>query len=257
VGRRRVPYSPRLSRSNASSVPFAAQPRDERAQEVLATYRCMTAPMIAYALGEPVQNVRNRLQRMFKHGFYRRYHVGIRHLVYTPSWLSRGQNPYLLHDLMASHFWLTLELAIRSCPNWGYVWKPSWELRREKSAVMPDAELTLFRPQGEKRAEVFVRCEFDRATESPSRVAGQCERYVAWRQEERKRDPQAPPFYVAWITTSARRVTTLRAEAQRHVGTARMFVFTHEGRYTSADPAAILGPIWQGLGEDQERPLLA
>jgi hypothetical protein len=118
---------------------------------------------------------------------------------------------------------------------------------------MPDAELLLSRRQEDKRAEVFVRCEFDRATESPSRVAGQCERYLAWRQEERKRNPQAPPFYVAWITTSTQRVATLRAEVQRHVGTARMFVFTHEGRDTPTIP----GPIWQGLGEDEERPLLA
>jgi hypothetical protein len=104
---------------------------------------------------------------------------------------------------------------------------------------------------------VFVRCEFDRATESPSRVAGQCERYLAWRQEQRKTDPQSSPFYVAWITTSARRMATVRAEVQRHVGTPRMFVFTYEARYTPTDPATILGPIWQGLGQDEERPLLA
>jgi hypothetical protein len=36
-----------------------------------------------------------------------------------------------------------------------------------------------------------------------------------------------------------------------------MFVFTHEGRYAPTNPATILGPIWQGLGEDEERPLLA
>jgi Replication-relaxation len=257
VGTTRAPYSPHLSRRDAALIPYAVQPRDERMQEVLATYRCMTAPMIAASLQEPVQSVRNRLQRMFKHRFCRRYHVGIRHLVYTPHWVSRGQNPYLLHDLMASEFRLTLELAIRLCPDWGYAWKASWELRSEKGEVMPDAELVLFRRQGDKRAEVFVRCEFDRATESPSRVAGQCGRYLAWRREERKRDPQAPPFYVAWITTSARRVVTPRAAVERHVGTARMFLFTHEGRYTPADPATILGPIWQGLGEHQERPLLA
>jgi hypothetical protein len=62
---------------------------------------------------------------------------------------------------------------------------------------------------------------------------------------------------VAWITTSARRVATLRPEVQRYVGTARMFLFTHEGRYAPTDPATILEPIRQGLGEDQERPLWA
>jgi hypothetical protein len=124
VGTTRTPYSPRLSRSDAALIPFVAQPRDDRVQEVLATHRCMTAPMIAYALEEPVQSVRNRLQRMFKHGFCRRYNVGLRHLVYTPHWLSRGQNPYLLHDLMASQFRLTLELAIRVCPDWGFTWTP-------------------------------------------------------------------------------------------------------------------------------------
>ena len=257
MGTTRAPYSSRLSRRDATSIPYAKQPRDDRVQEVLALYRCMTALMIASALHEPVQSVCNGLQRMFKHGFCRRYHVGLRHLVYTPHWASRGQNPYLLHDLMASQFRLTLELAIRLCPDWGYAWKPSWELRAEKGEVMPDAELVLLRRQGGKRAEVFVRCEFDRATESPSRVAGQCECYLTWRQGERRRDPNSRPFYVAWITTTARRMAALRAEVQRHVDTARMFLFTHEGRYTPADPATILGPIWQGLGEDQERSLLA
>ena len=122
--------------------------------------------------------------------------------------------------------------------------------------MVPDAELVLFRRHGDKRAEVLVRCEFDRATESPSRVGGQCERYVAWRQEQRKTDPQAPPCYVAWVTTSAQRVATLRAEGRRRVGTARMFLFTHEGRYAPACPETILGPIWRGLGEDQDRSLL-
>jgi hypothetical protein len=257
VSTARASYSPRLSRHDAALIPYAMQPRDERAQEVLAIYRCMTAPMIASAIQEPVQSVRNRLQHMFKHGVCRRYQVGIRHLVYTPHWLSRGQNPYLLHDLMAAQFRLTLELEIRLCPDWGYAWKPSWDLRAEKGEVVPDAELVLFRLQGDKRAEVFVRCEFDRATESPSRVAAQCERYLAWRQEQRKTNPESRPFYVAWITTSAQRVATLRAEIRRRIGTARMFLFTHEGRYAPAHPAMILGPLWQGLGEDQERPLLA
>jgi Replication-relaxation len=257
MGMARAPYSPRLSRSDAALIPYAAQPRDGQVEEVLGSYRCMTAELIADHLGEPVQSIRNRLQRMYKHGFCRRYNVGIRHLVYTPHWLSRGQNPYLRHDLMGSRFRVTLTLAARHCPDWGFTWTPGWELRAQKGEVVPDAELVLFRHQGDKRVEVLVRCEFDRATESPSRVAAQCERYLAWRQEQRKTDPQSPPFYVAWITTSAPRVATLRAEGQRHVGTARMFLFTHEGRYTPSNPATILGPIWQGLGEDQERPLLA
>jgi hypothetical protein len=65
------------------------------------------------------------------------------------------------------------------------------------------------------------------------------------------------PFYVVWVTTSAPRVATLRAEVQRRVNAARMFLFTHEGKYAPGRPTTILGPIWQGLGEDQERPLLA
>jgi protein involved in plasmid replication-relaxation len=194
---------------------------------------------------------------MYKHGFCRRYNVGIRHLVYTPHWLSRGRNPYLLHDLMGSRFRVTLTRATRQCPDWGFTWTPGWELRAQKREVVPDAELMLFRRQGDKHAEVFVRCEFDRATESPSRVAAQCQRYLAWRHEQRKTAPQSPPFYVAWVTTSAPRVATLRAEVRRHVGTVRMFLFTHEGRYAPVRPTTILGPIWQGLGEDQERPLLA
>jgi Replication-relaxation len=223
----------------------------------LGIYRCMTAELIAYHLEESIQSIRNRMQRMYKHGFCRRYNVGIRHLVYTPHWLSRGQNPYLRHDLMGSRFRVTLTLATRQCPDWGFIWTPSWELRAQKHEVVPDAELMLFRRQGDKRAEVFVRCEFDRATESPSRVAVQCQRYLAWRQEQRKADRQSLPFYVAWVSTSAPRVATLRAEVHQRVNAAWMFLFTHEGRYAPARPATILGPIWQGLGEDQERPLLA
>jgi Replication-relaxation len=257
MGTSRAPYSPRLSRSDAALIPYAAQPRDGQVEEILGIYRCMTAELIASHLGEPVQSIRNRLQRMYKHGYCRRYNVGIRHLVYTPHWLSRGQNPYLRHDLMGARFRVTLTLATRACPDWGFTWTPGWELRGEKREVVPDAELTVFRRQGGKRAEVLVRCEFDRATESPSRVARQCERYLARRQEERKRDPNSQPFYVAWITTSAQRVATLRAEVHRHVATSRMFLFTHEGRYSPADPATVLGPIWQGLGEEEERPLLA
>jgi hypothetical protein len=68
-------------------------------------------------LGEPVQSIRNRLQRMYKHGFCRRYTIGIRHLVYAPHWLSRGQNLSLLHDLMGSRFRVTLTLATRQCPE--------------------------------------------------------------------------------------------------------------------------------------------
>ena len=93
MGTTRAPYSPRLSGNDASLIPFAAQPRDGQVEEVLGIYRCMTAPMIACALAEPVQSVRNRLQWMFKHGFCRRYNVGIRHLVYTPHWLSRRPKP--------------------------------------------------------------------------------------------------------------------------------------------------------------------
>jgi hypothetical protein len=158
---------------------------------------------------------------------------------------------------MGSRFRVTLTLATRQSPDWGFTWTPGWELRAEKHKVVPDAELVLFRRQGDKRAEVFVRYEFDWATESPSRVAAQCQRYLAWRQEQRKTDPESLPFYVAWITTSAPRVATLRAEIRRRIGTARMFLFTQEGRYALARPATILEPIWQGLGEDQERPLLA
>jgi hypothetical protein len=91
----------------------------------------MTAELIASYLGEPVQSIRNRMQRMYKHGFCRRYNVGIRHLVYTPHWLSRGQNPYLRHDLMGSRFRVTLTLAIRQRPDWGFTWTPGWELRTE------------------------------------------------------------------------------------------------------------------------------
>jgi hypothetical protein len=150
----------------------------------------MSAELIAYHLGEPIQSIRNRMQRLYKHGFCRRYNLGIRHLMYTPHWLNRGQNPYLLHDLMGSRFRVPLTLATRQCPDWGFAWTPGWELRAEKHEVVPDAERLLFRRQGDKRAEVFVRCEFGRATESPSRVAAQCQRYLAWRQEQRKTDPE-------------------------------------------------------------------
>jgi hypothetical protein len=76
VGRTRAPYSPRLSRSDVALIPYAAQPRDGQGEEALGIYRCMTAELIAYHLEEPVQSIRNRLQRMYKHGFCRRYGLG-------------------------------------------------------------------------------------------------------------------------------------------------------------------------------------
>jgi hypothetical protein len=48
VGKTRAPYSPRLSRSDAALIPYAAQPRDGQVEEVLGIYRCMTAERLAY-----------------------------------------------------------------------------------------------------------------------------------------------------------------------------------------------------------------
>jgi hypothetical protein len=61
VGTTRAPYSPRLSRSDAALIPYAAQPRDGLVEEVLSIYRCMTAELIAYHLEEPIQSIRNRM----------------------------------------------------------------------------------------------------------------------------------------------------------------------------------------------------
>jgi hypothetical protein len=160
-------------------------------------------------------------------------------MVDTPHWLSRGQNPYLLHDL---GFAIPgdADACHPTMSGLGFTWTPGWELRAEKHQVVPDAELMLFRRQGDKRAEVFVRCALDRATESPSCVVAQCQRYLAWRQEQRRTDRESLPLYVDRITTSAQRVATLRAEIRRRIGTARMVLFTHEGRYALARPASIL-----------------
>ena len=57
-------------------------------EEVLGIYRYTTVEPMAYHLEEPVQSIRNRMQRTYKHGFCRRYNLGIRPLVYTPQRLS-------------------------------------------------------------------------------------------------------------------------------------------------------------------------
>jgi hypothetical protein len=119
----------------------------------------------------------------------------------------------------------------------GFTWTPGWELRAEKHQVVPDAEPMLFRRQGDKRAEVFVRCTLDRATESPSHVVAQCQRYLAWRQEQRRTDRESLPLYVDRITTSAQRVAMLRAEIRRRIGTARK-----EGTALPVRPQSSSGP---------------
>jgi hypothetical protein len=96
-------------------------------EEVLGIYRCMTVEPMAYRFEEPFQSIRNRMQRMYKHGFCRLYNLGIRPLVYTPQRLSWGQNPYLLADLMGSRFRVTLTLATRQYLDWGFTWTPGWE----------------------------------------------------------------------------------------------------------------------------------
>jgi hypothetical protein len=251
------PHSPRMSRHDADRIPFTKQLLDERIQEQVDIYRFLTADLIAKILDEPLSTVQHRLQRLFKRGYVKRLLCGSKRLVYAPEWLPRSKQPHVDHDLMASRFWVSLELATRSRPNIGYEWTAGWTLRSQGGKVIPDAELCMFYHTPTGKRGVLNKAEFDRATESPARILEKFQAYIAFWNEQRKSNPHAPPFRTLFVTTTETRVRSLRKGVMTQLGPTAMFLCTYEGAYSPDRPQTILSPIWQTPASDDYLKLLA
>lgn len=268
-------------RLEAHLPPLALTKRDLRVLELVREHRFLNTTHIQALAGGSERNTRERLSRLYHHGYLDRpahqrelRAEGYRYLVYAlapkgarvlarrsgetarvPRHLAEDNRTakrfYLAHTLMVAEFRVCLTLACRAradlvLTDWRVPERPlaRVNLGANRVAVIPDARFSLQAQDG-RVAHFFL--EADRGTMSLKRFLLKLQAY--WQLRSRSLADDLPgPFRVLTITPSLRRMENLIATAKnadpRRTGS-RMFCFTCEDDYNLNDPEALFAPIWR------------
>lgn len=169
---------------------------------------------------------------------------------------SQPAAPYLRHALAISDFFISLSLALSSQPSRKLIhWDQSQAIHQRfkdapNSTIRPDAFFVLtdanHTPKG-----FFL--EIDQATIREAKMLERYKRYWSFWQTQGHLRLKVDNFRVLTVTPSPARALHLRLMAKqadpKHTGSS-MFLFAHQS-WSSAQPQAILNPVWQSPKDDR------